>query len=866
MVDRPILKFPDPILSERRTGSPRPMPRSKGPGRQRQGQRFQNTFDRLNSALNTDNAEVVLRSDPGGIAPERALVFVTAGNIQNFAKAAKNIGLEVFLEDELEDTDDFPDGFEPPAGSEQISRMLYATMPTITVFEKISSLWSAYQSGQSAPTGATPWWTAFDLLIELRPWGPEDRLSESARNVIEDRLPFDDEEEVYIELEIWPASNNAKRMAWREEAEVRVNDLGGRIIDRSSIVENSFVYEALLVGLPAYAVRQMLDNPWDDSSLATIQGVQFVLPQTIGQTLPENIEHESDEFTVSSFFQSDAPIRGALLDGTPVAAHAALDGGVVIEDLHDIVRFSQVNQRHHATAMASLILRGDLENDGVPLSDSRLISVPLLIDSDNGNTGTPENRLFVDLVHSTLTQLMAGDTPLAPETFVVNFSIGVRDMRFSGRISALARLMDWWASSYGVLFIVSAGNITEPLVLNGIRGNEFEDSNSDEQRRIVRSARRASAFERTLLAPSEALNVLTVGAISEDLNGHVPFEQGGIIKIEENGSGDPQITSACGLGINRAIKPDLLHAGGSQEIRVFPSGGELRLAPVISQRTGLMVAAPSNTDLKKSKGTSPAAALTTRAILQSAEALTQDGGPYEGLELPRKAFSLLGKALAVNATRWPNGARVLYNEEINLLGSSQHARAKAEVCKHYGHGVLSPELMQQSPQNGVTMVGYGSIRKDQAKIFRLPLPPSMSGDRVPRSMLVTIAWFSPVNSARAQYRLASLEAVSASGIDEEEDKQWLLNLKADGPDSNMVKRGSVWSKRMIHKTKTVPEFEEDTDIPICVQCRDASGGGLNPDDDIEFAIAVTLEIEAEVQYDLHDEVNQQLRLRTRSSA
>ena len=115
-------------------------------------------------------------------------------------------------------------------------------------------------------------------------------------------------------------------------------------------------------------------------------------------------------------------------------------------------------------------------------------------------------------------------------------------MRFSGRISALARLMDWWASSHGVLFIVSAGNITEPLVLKGIRGNEFEDSNSDEQRKIVRSARRASAFERTLLAPSEALNVLTVGAISEDLNGHVPFEQGGIIKIEENGSGDPQIT------------------------------------------------------------------------------------------------------------------------------------------------------------------------------------------------------------------------------------------------------------------------------------------------------------------------------------
>ena len=168
--------------------------------------------------------------------------------------------------------------------------------------------------------------------------------------------------------------------------------------------------------------------------------------------------------------------------------------------------------------------------------------------------------------------------------------------------------------------------------------------------------------------------------------------------------------------------------------------------------------------------------------------------------------------------------------------------------------------MQQCPQNGVTMVGYDSIRKDQAKIFRLPLPPSLSGDRAPRSMLVTITWFSPVNPARAQYRLASLEAVSAGDIDEEKDEKWLLNLKSNGPDSNMIKRGSVWSKRMINQTKTVPAFDQNSDMPICVQCRDSSGGGLNPDDDIEFAIAVTLEVEVEQLYDIYDEISQKIRL------
>src|SRR5690606_8057610 len=140
---------------------------------------------------------------------------------------------------------------------------------------------------------------------------------------------------------------------------------------------------------------------------------------------------------VEGAFDPNAPIRAALLDGTPVAAHRALDGGVVIEDMHDLVRLSPVAQRYHASAMASLILRGDLEADGEPLADTRLISVPVLIDNEDG-AETARNRLFVDVVHTTLMQLIGADEPIAPDVFVVNFSIGVRDGHFSGRISALA--------------------------------------------------------------------------------------------------------------------------------------------------------------------------------------------------------------------------------------------------------------------------------------------------------------------------------------------------------------------------------------------------------------------------------------------
>ena len=222
-----------------------------------------------------------------------------------------------------------------------------------------------------------------------------------------------------------------------------------RIIDRSTILEENFVYDAMLVGLAAAAVRQMIENPSAPDGLATLDGLQFVLPQSMAQSLPSQsgpiqVDGEAlDEFDPESLF------RALLLDGTPIAGHRALDGGVAIDDVHDLVERSQVAARRHATEMASLILRGDLGSDGHAVGDSRLLAIPLLVDTEDGAT-SPDDRLFVDLVHTALQRAYRGDEPLVPDAFVVNFSIGVRGANFAGRISSLARLLDWWSSEAGV--------------------------------------------------------------------------------------------------------------------------------------------------------------------------------------------------------------------------------------------------------------------------------------------------------------------------------------------------------------------------------------------------------------------------------
>ena len=99
--------------------------------------------------------------------------------------------------------------------------------------------------------------------------------------------------------------------------------------------------------------------------------------------------------------------------------------------------------------------------------------------------------------------------------------------------------------------------------------------------------------------------------------------------------------------------------------------------------------------------------------------------------------------------------------------------------------------------------------------------------------------------------------------DDAEDKHWNLAMKSEPPAVALIKRGTVWSRRLVHNRVRAPEYDDGATLPIRVQCRDASGGGLDPDLDIPFAIAVTLEVAATAEYDVREEIQDQLLIRLR---
>jgi len=862
MVQRALVKLPNSRDARRPTGSSRNQPRPHGPGREKQGQRFEPTFNRLADALERDDAAVELRDDPLGIAPDRALVFVTAGAINDFVQAAERAGLSVISEIEYE-LDDISDDFSPPKENAPFSPVLYATMPTLESIRQLLTLWEAYKSGETLPRGFTPWKNLFELLVEIRVWGPEDRLPVSSREAILENLPFDDADPVRLELEILPLTNRNKRREWNQKVCDRVAQLEGRVIDTCSINEDGFIYEALLIELSTASVKEMLDNPHDTNGLATVEGIKLILPQTVAQAPIADIDNGNSEKVFENNFNPEPPFRCALFDGTAVAAHPALDGGIGIEDINDLVRFSQVANRYHATSMASLILRGDLDSDGIPLEDSRVLNVPVLVDSQNNQATSPSDRLFVDIIHSTLSRLFSTHEPLEHSVFVINFSIGIPSERYAGQISSLARLLDWWSYAHGVLFVISAGNIFDDLILRNLSNREFEAASDEEKQSIIRNALRDFSYDRTLLAPAESINGLTVGALSEDLSNQ-SLTTPNTFKLEGNHGSTVAISSALGPGKAKTVKPDIVTSGGLHEYSLYPARDDSRLSlRANSPINGLVVASPrlgAVSVTHRSRGTSCATALATRAILQSASALTEEGGPFQGEELPRQDIALLSRALTVNSAIWSDDAIELYEEEKGIHGPRKHFKSKEQVSKYWGYGALSPDFMRECTEHRATMIGLGTISKDQARVFDLPLPPSLSGDRIGRTLRVTLAWFSPVDSIGARYKMASLEAFCGDEIDTQ-DNEWGLGLKSLNLDEKIVSRGSVWSRRLRHKRLDAPVFDEEATIPIRVQCRDSANGNLNPDLDIRFALVVSLEVENTAQYDIHEEIFNKVRIR-----
>ena len=860
MAEFPLLPIPNPDSDRRPTG-PRRLDKVRLPTRARQGQRLQPVFQRLRNVFKAGGDPATLRDDPAGIAPERALVMDVAGSIDDFRRATQRIeGLE-FLGDEETEVDADEDFAERDTrkgrkGKDRTDKpvvgRLYLAMPDTRALRELLRLWDRHQRGEPPSTGFAPWFDLFDRLRQFRAWGPEDRIPEATTEWLADELEAGTDP-VRVEIELWSHQGTDRRRPSTTRFDQAVDAAGGEIVRRASIAE--IAYEAALVDLPAPEVARL--HRREESLLAICDDVMLIRPQSTAES-PTDVDTLGAGPPVEPAPAADLPPIAALLDGVPVLAHRLLDGRLRFDDPDDLDALSVVPKRLHGTQMASLILHGDRNLPEPELRRQLYVRPVLYAPGDGAKERTPHDQLLLDTIYRAILRMKTGDAEgnaTAPDVFLVNLSLGDKNRPFTRPMSPWGRLLDHLADRFGILFLVSAGNVRHPLSIPAFhRMTELEQATPTARESAIFDALDAHRSQRTLLSPAEALNVMTVGAWYEDAA--TPVRSSSLMFTPYQDEPGPNVTSAMGLGHRKVIKPDIFMPGGREHLRIVSAGHELRVGSVLPGRVyGLKAAAPDAQGRLDQEGltagTSAATALATRAAHRLFDALMdpENGAILDGAD--PAYYGIVVKALLVHRAHWGTKGPLL-DDLYGPKGQGKHVARKDNITRVLGYGRPAVEEAMTCAANRATLVGYAAVAANpSAHLYRVPLPLSLERVTTPRSITMTLAWFSPVNFRHRAYRRAKLEIQpvdlgTSAGV----------RRAPDQPSDKSVPRGSLFHVR--YEGEEAVPFVDDGHIQFRVFCREQAGA---LDLEIRYGLAVT--IEAGEGVPVYQEIRQRLGIRPR---
>lgn len=788
--------------------------------------------------------------------PELILVLEVAGTVEEFAKAVVKIpGLEWLVEwaeDQIEPDEDF---YIQGKEEKSFSGRLFLLGSNQEALSQLLALWTRYQNDPTAQfeRGLNKFRNLFGQLRNIRHWSVADRIDVDVRQYWQDCID-DGLQAIRFEIEAWYFASQLKNDTAREEIEALVHGLGGQVLRRALIGE--IAYHGFLVELPMQAVAGVMAG--ETPELVLSDRIMFFRPKA--QSITDGVNEADVLPQAPAAGVSDRLPIVALLDGLPLQNHAQLQGRLLVDDPDGWEGNYAVKDRVHGTAMASLILHGELDGAAEPLR-RRLYVRPVLRPDANDNFNarrrehTPDDVLLIDLIHRAVKRICEGEgqePAVAPSVRVINLSIGDEARLFERQMSPWARLLDWLSFRYSVLFIVSAGNDMRPLSLD-TPSDTLDGLTAEQRSALAFTAMTTEHIERRLLAPAEALNVLTVGALHAD-QANSPVVPG---RFDLFAAGGLSPLSRVGHGFRRAIKPDILMPGGrvlyrarmqpdpvSSVLDVVTSGAapghRVAVPPLAGETLGVTA---------YSRGTSNAAALASRAAVQA----------YDMLELLRAEANdapgvlydaVLLKALLIHGAQWGDWPERLLAEhpEIQAIahGVARHAAQKDLVTRWLGYGPVNVERAITCASERATLLGVGELGADEAFVFSAPLPPTLAGKIAWRRLTVTLAWMTPINCAHQGYRRAKLWMTPP--------QDQLRIKRANSVHDKAALRGSV--QHEILEGQDAVAFVDGNRFECKVNC--AADAGDLPGK-VRFAVCVSLEVAVDSGIPVYQEIRDRIR-------
>lgn len=725
----------------------------------------------------------------------------------------------------------------------------YLVIPDQAAIAQLLRLWSLWRDGEALEHRHRHWGKVFECLHDLRRWGAKDRVSDVDAKFIAEEAAIVPDGMVRLELELIFTTNVDKARAHRDSARVAILATGGAVTDETRIAE--IAYDALLVDVPANAAASLAERA--PGSLAHLVDALTIRPQSIVDVIGEREDAEPLDVPDS---RADDPPIAAILDAVPIQNHPAYVNHLEFDDPDSLERLA-VGSRAHGTAMASLLVRGDLMRDEAPLT-RRIYFHPLLHaqnrEPDPPYEIFPRRRLLVDQFVRAILRMKQGTgdaPPSAPGVILVNLSLGDDKRPFAGRMSPWARAIDWLAYEHGILFFVSTGNAGDLEIADVRDDRDYKALDSNARAGATLAAVRNDMKERRILSPAEAINAVTVGALHDDACGSPPTMGESLDPLPVEGV--PSQVSRTGLGFRNSLKPDIVMPGG--RLRVYPRlvANPLTLRTSDPSRYGGLRVAGWKLDVAGaptmdgwSGASSGATALATRAAHRIYDALVANY-PDDFLAIERRAQALVVKALLIHRSKVPSDARALV-EEVFAGGRQRNNH----VRRLYGFGVPSVDESVACLTSRATLWGVGSIGAGDALNFRFPLPAALSGRAGLRHLTVTLAWFTPIIPGRNAYRSVRLT------VDEPIDASDIVKKPVPGQASrSMVERGTLFHRQW--KGSAARRFEAESTLVIPVVRKLDPNTANDLPELIPFGITASFET-ADLAIPVYEEVKARLAI------
>ena len=198
-----------------------------------------------------------------------------------------------------------------------------------------------------------------------------------------------------------------------------------------------------------------------------------------------------------------------------------------------------------------------------------------------------------------------------------------------------------------------------------------------------------------------------------------------------------------------------------------------------------------------------------------------------------------------------HGARQQESAKQELATSLQSGAKKSVLSRYLGYGAVDVERVLACTEQRATVLGCADIKADEVHEYDFPLPPSLAKQRLWRCLVVTLAWFSPINPDHRNLREAKLHF-------EPGGPNWSeMPLKLDRIDSDFyqVRRGTV-QHEVFEGTEAISAFQDGEMLRIRVACKKDATENL--DVSIPYGLAVTLEVKEDIP--IYQEVQSRIQL------